>query len=317
MADKRPRSRLSKGAAPASLTVGVARANIEIGKLKSTLGEGTQLKREGGDIEGYKLLRDDEQSKAIERVEASQKLPITPINRVAVTPQESSLPQTEERGIRSSENNRELAPSTLQQRWPTVRQEEPPKKELFNIDDIVQRMLEQMAFTAGDGITITGEGGRIAIGRTFDNQRNIDEIIEQVTESTPCPFGKLTPAEGSGQYTLTGGYVSGGGGHVHIGDTTVTLGSTARNIWLEVNWTASKDDDDILLSGGTMGSVSLASGTSDPPDDDQPTSTSLGGKAIIPIGYFDGERLVNFGCGNVGVMMCSNGNEGNFQHYRI
>ena len=140
-----------------------------------------------------------------------------------------------------------------------------------------------------------GGGGQCILGTITGDPENDDEDPE-----TPPVKKKLTP-----------GFISGGGSSeiLVVNDLTPAIDDL---VWVKVIWTADVVDD-LLSAGGTMGLVTVETGT-DVPDDTIPTESSTAGIAYIPLGGWisDGAEApatpapvwVNQGCGSLQVFFC-------------
>ena len=138
-------------------------------------------------------------------------------------------------------------------------------------------------------------GGECILGAITGDPENDDE-----NPVTPPVKKKLTP-----------GFISGGGSSemLVVNDLTPVIGDL---VWVKVIWTANATAG-ILQAGGTMGAVTVETGTA-VPDDTIPEDGSLAGVAHIPLGGWisDGAEApatpapvwVNQGCGSLQVFFC-------------
>ena len=138
--------------------------------------------------------------------------------------------------------------------------------------------------------------------------------------TVPCQLGKLfvDSANSTAQTTkfkISPGFLTGGGGTELIEPDNLT--ATIDNfVWLSVAWTAvvvlavGEETEDTIQAGGTIGDVTISTG-SEVPDDTIPTVDSTSGVANIALGGWisNGEEepaplWVNQGCGSIQIYFC-------------
>ena len=134
--------------------------------------------------------------------------------------------------------------------------------------------------------------------------------------STPCILGRVSKdSENSTdeitKYKINAGFLTGGGSTELIEPDNLTA-KIDDFVWLKVLWTADVIDG-VLQAGGTMGAVTIHTGTTIP-DDTTPTVDSTSGIAYITLGGWvtdnvdapDGPNPVwiKQGCGSIQLYFC-------------
>ena len=130
----------------------------------------------------------------------------------------------------------------------------------------------------------------------------------------PCQLGTLQVDEVNSteqfpRYKLQCGFLTGGGSTqlIVVNNLRAVIGTF---VWLAIGWTASGNQSTIF-PGGTMGTVTISTGSSIP-SDTIPEQGSLNGTAhIVLCGWIsDGENpplWVNQGCGSIQIFFCEGG----------
>lgn len=130
-----------------------------------------------------------------------------------------------------------------------------------------------------------------------------------------CLLGDLlADPENEDRFIIRPGYVSDGRSSVFLEKDNINP-VIGDHLYVKVPWTAEQEDN-ILLSGGSMGTPTIEQGSS-VPDDSSFTPTSLTGDHYEALGTWlddgDGEPEWNpGGCGSITVGFCSNGKTGTF-----
>lgn len=114
---------------------------------------------------------------------------------------------------------------------------------------------------------------------------------------------------------LTGGVVYGGEGNEAIADIELaTVGNEpadGRKVWLTINGDAVTEDD-VLLSGFDLTSVTVGQGNQFPESNSMPTASDPSGTFHVSLGSWSGNKFVPSGCGNFIVNFCP----GSLSYYR-
>ena len=132
----------------------------------------------------------------------------------------------------------------------------------------------------------------------------------------PCQLGKMlvdseNSTEQNTKYKIRPGFLTGGGGSAFIepDDLTATIGDF---VWLEIGWTA-EGSESTISPGGTIGTVTISTGSSIP-SDTIPEPGALVGTAHIVLGGWisNGAETpspvwVNQGCGSIQIFFCPGG----------
>ena len=138
--------------------------------------------------------------------------------------------------------------------------------------------------------------------------------------TVPCQLGRVsvdsvnsTPSVT--KYKINAGFLTGGGGTelIEPDNLTATIGDF---VWLSVAWTVEvilavgEETEDKISAGGTIGDVTISTG-SDVPDDTIPTVNSASGVANIALGGWISNGAeepaplwVNQGCGSIQIYFC-------------
>jgi len=143
-------------------------------------------------------------------------------------------------------------------------------------------------FPSGDG------WGRSYIENTFKTR----------VESVGRPFCKTYFLKD--KYYLLGGTVTGGAGNITVPDLDLAIADNlptdGRHHWLKVSFEAYVEDD-VLLTGGDVISVTDGSGTT-VPDNTLPTNDVPKGVLYISLGSWLNSRFNPAACGNIQVSHC-------------
>ena len=132
----------------------------------------------------------------------------------------------------------------------------------------------------------------------------------------PCQLGKMLVDSVNStaqltKYKIKPGFLTGGGGSelIEPDNLTATIGNF---VWLQIGWTAT-DDGSTISPGGTIGTVTINTG-SFIPSDTIPELGSLAGTAHIVLGGWisNGAETpspvwVNQGCGSIQIFFCPGG----------
>lgn len=134
--------------------------------------------------------------------------------------------------------------------------------------------------------------------------------------TVPCQLGKMlvdsansTPT--ATKFKISPGFLTGGGGTelIEPDNLTATIGNF---VWLAIGWTADSDGSTIY-PGGTIGTVTINTGSSIP-SDTIPELGSLSGTAHIVLGGWISNDAdpplptwINQGCGSIQIFFCPGG----------
>ena len=136
---------------------------------------------------------------------------------------------------------------------------------------------------------------------------------QRATTTTPCILGRVlidteNTTELFPKYKINAGFLSGGGSSAIITPDNLTA-NIDDFVWLKVIWTANIGAEE-LLPGGTMGEVTVETGT-EIPAELIPTSGSTNGIAYIALGGWVSNGAeepspvwVNQGCGSIQLYFC-------------
>ena len=128
-----------------------------------------------------------------------------------------------------------------------------------------------------------------------------------------CILGRLSvdsenSTDEATKYKINAGFLTGGGSTELIEPDNLTA-TIDDFVWLKVVWTANAIDG-VLQAGGTMGAVTIETGTPIP-DDTTPTADSTSGIAYITLGGWVSNGAeepspvwVNQGCGSLQLYFC-------------
>jgi hypothetical protein len=134
--------------------------------------------------------------------------------------------------------------------------------------------------------------------------------------TTPCILGYLSidtenSTEEDTKYKINTGFLSGGGSTEIITPNDLTA-NIDDFVWLKVLWTADVIDG-VLQAGGTMGDVTVATGSTIP-DDTNPTVDATSGIAYVTLGGWITDNVeapngpnpvwVKQGCGSIQLYFC-------------
>jgi hypothetical protein len=108
-------------------------------------------------------------------------------------------------------------------------------------------------------------------------------------------------------WKLTGGVVYGGTGNVSVPD--ITLGTVTpppvdgTQTWLVCSGNAVTEDD-LIMPGFNLTSVTVASGESLPTPNTIPTNTAPAGVLYVSLGMWSNGKFIPSGCGNIQINHC-------------
>lgn len=127
----------------------------------------------------------------------------------------------------------------------------------------------------------------------------------RAVSSETCQLGAIrNDPNNSDKYMITPGFVSGGGGNELVEPDNLTK-IEGNAVWLQIAWTCVVVDG-VQQAGGTMGTITVATGASIPTDI-VPTGAGAA-TAHIPLGAWDGNGAwIKQGCGSIQVYFCPGG----------